>query len=259
MNAGNLYVNRTLTGAIVGRQPFGGCKGSSVGPGLKAGGPSYLLQLMREVTETSSAAVPSSVLLPDGTAAVLRQLSSVLTDHEQTQLQRRAQDYQAAYDEHFRGPQHRFPLLGQDNWLMYQPWPVLLRVDNGATALDLASVVLAAQIASAPLHVSIADDIAALPAPALFASSVQAPSDLQPLPAYLASHRIDRIRAVGASPDQLFLVTAATTSHIAHDPISPRGRIELLHYLREQSRSITRHRYGHLGHHEVSPQKPTNR
>jgi RHH-type proline utilization regulon transcriptional repressor/proline dehydrogenase/delta 1-pyrroline-5-carboxylate dehydrogenase len=39
---GNLYVNRTITGAIVGRQPFGGNRLS--GTGSKAGGPDYLLQ-----------------------------------------------------------------------------------------------------------------------------------------------------------------------------------------------------------------------
>ena len=41
-NAGNLYVNRSITGAIVGRQPFGGWKRSAVGPGAKAGGYHYL-------------------------------------------------------------------------------------------------------------------------------------------------------------------------------------------------------------------------
>ena len=42
-----LYINRTITGAIVQRQPFGGCKASSYGGGNKAGGPNYLIQLMR--------------------------------------------------------------------------------------------------------------------------------------------------------------------------------------------------------------------
>ncbi|MBI3087338.1 MAG: L-glutamate gamma-semialdehyde dehydrogenase [Candidatus Omnitrophica bacterium] len=41
---GNLYLNRPITGALVGRQPFGGYKLS--GLGTKAGGPDYLLQLM---------------------------------------------------------------------------------------------------------------------------------------------------------------------------------------------------------------------
>lgn len=41
---GNLYLNRSITGAIVGRQPFGGFRLSGVG--LKAGGPDYLLQFL---------------------------------------------------------------------------------------------------------------------------------------------------------------------------------------------------------------------
>ena len=48
---GNLYINRGITGAIVGRHPFGGFKMS--GAGTKAGGRDYLLNFMfpRVVTE----------------------------------------------------------------------------------------------------------------------------------------------------------------------------------------------------------------
>ncbi|BDZ61043.1 1-pyrroline-5-carboxylate dehydrogenase [Demequina sediminis] len=45
VEAGNLYVNRGITGAIVQRQPFGGWKASVVGPSAKAGGPSYVAAL----------------------------------------------------------------------------------------------------------------------------------------------------------------------------------------------------------------------
>nr|WP_313966511.1 aldehyde dehydrogenase family protein [uncultured Porphyromonas sp.] len=45
VEAGNLYVNRSITGAIVRRQPFGGWKRSAIGATTKAGGPSYLLGL----------------------------------------------------------------------------------------------------------------------------------------------------------------------------------------------------------------------
>jgi RHH-type transcriptional regulator, proline utilization regulon repressor / proline dehydrogenase / delta 1-pyrroline-5-carboxylate dehydrogenase len=50
---GNLYVNRHITGAMVGRQPFGGNRLS--GTGTKAGGPDYLLQFVepRVVTENT--------------------------------------------------------------------------------------------------------------------------------------------------------------------------------------------------------------
>jgi RHH-type proline utilization regulon transcriptional repressor/proline dehydrogenase/delta 1-pyrroline-5-carboxylate dehydrogenase len=47
VEVGNAYVNRHITGAVVQRQPFGGWKRSSVGPGTKAGGPSYVLQFAR--------------------------------------------------------------------------------------------------------------------------------------------------------------------------------------------------------------------
>ncbi|HWK25305.1 MAG TPA: aldehyde dehydrogenase family protein [Solirubrobacter sp.] len=50
---GNLYVNREITGAMVGRQPFGGNRLS--GTGTKAGGPGYVLQFVepRVVTENT--------------------------------------------------------------------------------------------------------------------------------------------------------------------------------------------------------------
>jgi RHH-type proline utilization regulon transcriptional repressor/proline dehydrogenase/delta 1-pyrroline-5-carboxylate dehydrogenase len=50
---GNLYVNRSTTGAIVGRQPFGGNRLS--GTGTKAGGPDYLWHFVepRVVTENT--------------------------------------------------------------------------------------------------------------------------------------------------------------------------------------------------------------
>lgn len=50
---GNLYLNRHCTGALVGRQPFGGARMSGVGS--KAGGPDYLLQFVipRAVTEST--------------------------------------------------------------------------------------------------------------------------------------------------------------------------------------------------------------
>ncbi len=51
MMVGNLYLNRPITGALVGRQPFGGFRLSGIGS--KAGGPDYLLQFIipRTITE----------------------------------------------------------------------------------------------------------------------------------------------------------------------------------------------------------------
>lgn len=53
LRVGNLYINRKSTGAVVGRQPFGGLQMSGVGE--KAGGPDYVRQFMqpRVITENT--------------------------------------------------------------------------------------------------------------------------------------------------------------------------------------------------------------
>lgn len=55
IEAGNIYVNRNVVGAVVGVQPFGGSRLSGTGP--KAGGPLYLSRLMT----TSEATLPDSL------------------------------------------------------------------------------------------------------------------------------------------------------------------------------------------------------
>jgi RHH-type proline utilization regulon transcriptional repressor/proline dehydrogenase/delta 1-pyrroline-5-carboxylate dehydrogenase len=52
MEAGNIYLNRGITGALVHRQPFGGYKMSGIGS--KAGGPDYLLQFLIPVNVTEN-------------------------------------------------------------------------------------------------------------------------------------------------------------------------------------------------------------
>ena len=86
IDAGTLYVNRPITGAIVGRQPFGGWKASSVGPGAKAGGPNYVLQLgrWRQVTLPSSDGEP----LPEPLAELLERCLAELRDADSRALVR---------------------------------------------------------------------------------------------------------------------------------------------------------------------------
>ena len=52
--AGNVYINRNIIGAIVGVQPFGGRGLSGTGP--KAGGPYYLMRLVKEITSPGAGA-----------------------------------------------------------------------------------------------------------------------------------------------------------------------------------------------------------
>jgi RHH-type proline utilization regulon transcriptional repressor/proline dehydrogenase/delta 1-pyrroline-5-carboxylate dehydrogenase len=49
---GNLYINRSITGAIVARQPFGGNRRSGIG--AKVGGPDYVLQFVEPQVVTEN-------------------------------------------------------------------------------------------------------------------------------------------------------------------------------------------------------------
>ncbi len=104
IEAGNLYVNRPVTGAIVGRQPFGGWKASSVGPGAKAGGPNYVLQLARwrQVSRPAGDDEP----LPEPMAVLLERCLAELPDADARALVRAsAASYARAWRQHF-GREH---------------------------------------------------------------------------------------------------------------------------------------------------------
>ena len=67
--AGNVYINRNTIGAIVGVQPFGGRGLSGTGP--KAGGPNYLMRLVKEKATPNAEKfnlLPSQVKALDGDA-----------------------------------------------------------------------------------------------------------------------------------------------------------------------------------------------
>ena len=66
LDNGNVYVNRSMIGAVVGTQPFGGAGTSGTGP--KAGGPNYLRRFATEQTFTvnTAAAGGNASLLASG-------------------------------------------------------------------------------------------------------------------------------------------------------------------------------------------------
>ena len=99
VQAGNLYVNRTITGAIVQRQPFGGWKRSSIGPTAKAGGPNYLATLSDFGTK---AATLREVIKDKQLLQILAiAAESELTDSEVESLTRGLQNDIAAKRDYF--------------------------------------------------------------------------------------------------------------------------------------------------------------
>jgi len=259
MACGNLYVNRSITGALVGRQPFGGHKASSVGPGAKAGGPNYVLQLV-DLVDADVAASPAveqplpPELGPLGTWAQ-RQLSA-------PQFQRwcgRVRDYARMVREYFRCDQPASEVLGQDNLLRYQPCRSLLLVatpDTDPLALACASAAALLSGNGWQLSSLIQAGAGAGAFPRFeqsFQSLVSACgcSGQVELGAQLAARLegIERLRWLSPSepPELLLLAAARVGCHVSTRPVLGCGRYELLFNHREQAISSDYHRYGHLG------------
>jgi RHH-type proline utilization regulon transcriptional repressor/proline dehydrogenase/delta 1-pyrroline-5-carboxylate dehydrogenase len=70
VQVGNAYVNRHTTGAIVRRQPFGGWKHSSVGPGAKTGGPNDIMRFVRVARATRDGVLDAQAIAPHDLAAL---------------------------------------------------------------------------------------------------------------------------------------------------------------------------------------------
>ena len=205
VEVGNAYINRPTTGAIVRRQPFGGWKRSSVGPGTKAGGPNYVARL--------GTWQPVDAGLPD----------------DEWLAAARASD-EAAWQAEFGVEHDPTGLFCESNTLRYRPLPrMALRAEADAAPRDIERVRTAAHRCGVPLIESYAADETG-----------------GQLAARLASLDVPRVRVVGTSSPELRAAANEAGIHLADDPVTAEGRIELLHYLREQAISRTTHRYGNV-------------
>ena len=153
VEAGNLYVNRGITGAIVRRQPFGGWKRSSVGAGTKAGGPNYLVHLGSWAPAELSSVPSVSGLAP----RVSELLAAAAGDLEPAQLERvrrAAVSDQAEWEREFGMAKDVSGLGLERNLFRYLPIGVTVRLAEGADLADLVRMVAAGLRAGAPVHVS---------------------------------------------------------------------------------------------------------
>ncbi|MGN6742579.1 MAG: proline dehydrogenase family protein [Amnibacterium sp.] len=233
VQAGNCYVNRGTTGAIVGRQPFGGWKRSSVGAGTKAGGPNYLIGL-GSWTPDGVADAPEVTL-----AGPVKRIVKAADDAFVTAG---ARSDEQAWRREFGVARELQALYAERNLLRYRPVPVTIRVEADAEQRDVLRVLAAGTRSGARLTVSSAT---ALPA------AVTALLD-----GLHVAHRVEqapvltgRVRLVGGSASAL-LAAADGDPDLAiwADPVTTAGRLELLPFLHEQSISITAHRFGTPNH-----------
>ncbi|GIG41253.1 bifunctional proline dehydrogenase/L-glutamate gamma-semialdehyde dehydrogenase [Cellulomonas phragmiteti] len=243
VEAGNLYVNRGTTGAIVRRQPFGGWKRSGVGPGTKAGGPSYLAGLGSWTSAPATA--DADVTVP----AVRRLLAAARAELDGTdadRVERAARSDAAAWDALFAA-RDVSALACERNVLRHlpAPAPVLVRRAAGAPLADLVRVVAASAAAGARLVVSTPDALPPRLAAAVAAVGSVHVEDDAAWAARVAALDGGRVRLVGAPASGVAHATGGRPDVAVWDhPVTEAGRVELLPFLREQAVSVTAHRFG---------------
>jgi len=264
IEAGNCYINRTITGAIVERQPFGGCKASSFGPGIKAGGPNYLMQLMH----------PQTISLPKETSELdkdshLAKKLNLLTHHlkhqksseEELKIWHRSiGNYLFYWERYFTISHDPCHLIGQDNFLNYVPHKkVRFRIQAEDTILDVLRVMAAAFICGNNLEVSLdrkqlVSMLSSTDWKQFHHLKLIEESEKQFL-VRLQKHAIKQIRLISNPSQELHDGLADLGCVSVARPVLANGRVELLHYVREQCISADYHRYGNLGLRESEVRK----
>ncbi|MDR6416571.1 bifunctional proline dehydrogenase/L-glutamate gamma-semialdehyde dehydrogenase [Pseudarthrobacter sulfonivorans] len=253
IQAGNLYVNRGITGAIVQRQPFGGWKKSAVGAGTKAGGPNYLAGLGDWTSRASTADAP---IANAGVRRISAAAASALQPGELGSLQRAlASDAQAWADE-FGTAKDVSGLSAERNIFRYRPLPVTIRLSEGAPVAHLARTVAAGVQAGSALTVSTAVELPAQLRAVLtgldITVTVESDAGWLASAARLAkAGKLSgaRIRLIGGDATALAeAIDGRPDVAVYAHPVTEAGRVELLPFLHEQAISITAHRFGTPNH-----------
>ncbi|MBR5663331.1 MAG: aldehyde dehydrogenase family protein, partial [Bacteroidales bacterium] len=212
IQAGNLYINRGITSAIVNRQPFGGMKLSAFGPGLKAGGPNYCTQFMEIIDKAGST-----------------------TDYKTS--------YAEWYEKEFKHPRNIQPKIrGEQNVFRYLPLKggMVLRLFGDETLEQVEMVQFAAKTVGTPLDISLDTRH---PLTDLLSGNIKKEN----LAAFCERiRRYERIRTITNEiiPGIVFEAAANHNKHISQAKPVRNGRIELIHYIKEQSIANEYHRYG---------------
>jgi RHH-type proline utilization regulon transcriptional repressor/proline dehydrogenase/delta 1-pyrroline-5-carboxylate dehydrogenase len=261
VKAGNLYINRGTTGAIVLRQPFGGMGKSALGAGIKVGGPNYVAQFMafEETAEPPVGAIrDASYLL---WLAREWKVELLWGKHGQwkADLNKTVQaikSYLYNFEQEFSRQKDYFHLRGQDNILRYLPvGTVLVRLHPDDSLFDVLGRIAAVKVSGCDLVISIPagleNKVTAFlngkegkrivsGAPILHQSDGEL---IQYLP------NVQRIRYAAADrvPAAVLEKAAETGFYISRTNVFMEGRLELLQYFQEQSICNSYHRYGNLG------------
>ena len=276
IRAGNLYINRGTTGAIVLRQPFGGMGKSAFGPGIKAGGPNYVAQLMdfsdapkAKPSPDAEIASPELRSLHEAIAARVEQgRDTGLGLDEAKCVMEAINSYDQAYNSEFGIEHDHFELVGQDNIRRYLPVESLrVRVSEEDCPFDIFARVCAAKAARCRVTVSSPPELKSETIQLLdemtasWAATIEFVEESdEELSQLIAAQQTDRVRYAGPNraPESVLRAVGDSGTYIAQTPVLTCGRIELLWYLREQSISHDYHRYGNLGERSGETRRPVH-
>jgi len=239
IEAGNLYINRGITGAIVRRQPFGGMKRSAFGGGIKAGGPNYVSCFV-EFSE-------NQILDAENTTG----LSNLVSDEQDKDRVNFAfSNYRKIWKEEFSQEKDVCHIYGEDNIFRYlRVRNMGFRVSETDNLADVLLVMIAADTVNTALKVSISvgnPNLGVIRKAAGALTGIKIA--IQDESGFIEDMELyDRIRLVSPeASDSLYEKAAKLGKYIADRKPLIEGRVELLHYLKEQSISYEYHRYGSI-------------
>ena len=249
VQAGNLYVNRGITRAIVQRQPFGGWKRSAVGAGAKAGGPNYLIGLgswrSREATAVTAVTTPA-------VTALVAAARAELPEADAARVERGARSDGEAWRLQFGIAEDVSQLPVERNVFRYLPLdrPVLVRLDADAPVGDLVRVVAASALTRTAVVVSSGRDLPPAVEAALRGAAQEViVEDEATWGARVVAYGAGRVRLIGGSVAAVAEVTGGRPDLAVYGgEVTEAGRLEILPFLREQAVSITAHRFGTPNH-----------
>ncbi len=266
IKAGNLYINRGTTGAIVLRQPFGGMGKSAIGAGRKVGIYNYITQFM-DFEELSEPQITKKIEHP-----MLKHLNSWIDNSlkglykefnaDFNRLKSALGSYLENYDKEFGVEKDYFHLRGEDNIFRYLPLQrVALRVTKDDTIFEVLSRILASHVCGVKLHVSIgyeeSDAISFLFEKKDTLLDKNDTLKRENEEEFIKNfEKIDRIiySDISKVTPLVFNEAAKIAKFIVRQKPMMEGRLELLNYLQEQSISYSYHRYGNLGARGVDKQ-----
>jgi RHH-type proline utilization regulon transcriptional repressor/proline dehydrogenase/delta 1-pyrroline-5-carboxylate dehydrogenase len=247
IKAGNLYVNRSSTGAIVCRQPFGGIAKSAFGTGIKAGGLNYICQFLNFENDQNN----SKNELVSKVNDELSFLHTKLLANDKYKVAKVLENYLAIYDGYFSEAIDYIDIPGQSNLTRFLKTDnVSVRFSKDSALKELILVVLAAKLCVKKITISFENK------DGLNEINSYLPELFNHLEVIVESNEdfakkandCQRIRLLPSKENHDAVYESAAKSGVVviADEVIYNGRIELLNYLQEQSISNNYHRFGNI-------------